>query len=89
MLYKLNEGRKEEREKALTHSALPVDTVSLSTFLVPYGRPARSLVVFVRRIRAAIVPQCVFVIDRVISSFGIIRSLLIPRHIPRRSNLVL
>lgn len=55
----------------------PASTVPLSTFLAPYGRPRSfTLVVFVRRIKAVIVSQCVFVIDRVISSFDIIRSAL-------------
>jgi len=85
MLRKLNEGRKHKHARPCCPQYSP--TVHIPRSL----RAACSfaLVVFVRRIKAVIVPQCVFVIDRVISSFGIIRSLLVPRRIPRRSNLVL
>lgn len=69
------------RANGQTRSALP-DTVPLSTFLAPYGRPtlARSLLSSLSdALRPAIVYcRCVFVIDRAISSFGIIRSPLIP-----------
>lgn len=69
------------RANRQTRSALP-GTVPLSTFLAPYGRPtlARSLLSSLSgALRPAIVyRRCVFVIDRAISSFGIIRSSLIP-----------
>lgn len=68
LIQELSSQTKGERTNAVGPA------VPLSTFLAPYGWPASfTLVVFVRRIKAVIVPRCVLVIDRVILSSDIIK----------------